>query len=60
MITFGNALHVIPYKKENIPEKNASYLMEYWMILSSSIHVWKEKRPEKPVMATKIVKNWYY
>jgi hypothetical protein len=21
VITFGNALHVIPYKKENIPEK---------------------------------------
>ncbi len=34
--------------------------MEYWMIPSSSIYVWKEERPENPVMATKIVKNWYY
>jgi hypothetical protein len=31
--------------------------MEYWMIPSSSIYVWKEERPEKPVMATKIVKK---
>ncbi len=30
--------------------------MEYWMIPSSSIYVWKEERPEKPVMVTKIVK----
>jgi hypothetical protein len=34
--------------------------MEYWMIPSSIIYVWKEERPEKPAMATKIVKNWYY
>ncbi len=34
--------------------------MEYCMKLSSIIYVWKEERPEKPVMATKIVKNCYY
>jgi hypothetical protein len=31
--------------------------MEYWMTPSSSIYVWKEETPEKPVVATKIVKN---
>ncbi len=31
--------------------------MEYCMIPPSSIYVWKEERPEKPVVATKIEKN---
>ncbi len=31
--------------------------MEYCMTPSSSIYAWKEKRPEKTVVSTKIVKN---
>jgi hypothetical protein len=31
--------------------------MEYCMTPSSSIYVWKEERPEKPVVATKIEKK---
>ncbi len=31
--------------------------MKYYMTPSSSIYVWKEERPKKPVVATKIEKN---
>ncbi len=31
--------------------------MEYCMKPSSIIYVWKEERPEKPVMVTKIVRK---
>jgi hypothetical protein len=33
--------------------------MEYWIIPPSIIYVWKEGRPEKPVVATKTVKNTF-
>ncbi len=31
--------------------------MKYCMTPSSIIYEWKEEKPEKPVVATKIVKN---
>jgi hypothetical protein len=46
--------------KKKIYRKKASYLMEYWMIPTSIIYVWKEERPEKPVMATKIVPKFHF
>jgi hypothetical protein len=44
-------------QKRKYSGKSVSNLMEYCMFLSSSIYVWKEERPEKPVVATKIVRN---
>jgi hypothetical protein len=38
VITSCKALHVMSYKNQNIAGKNASYLLEYCMKLSSSIY----------------------
>ncbi len=57
VITSCKALHVRPYKKNIYSRKNVSNLKEYCMTPSSSIYVWKEEKPEKPVVATKIEKN---
>jgi hypothetical protein len=41
------------FQKRKYTRKNVSNLMEYCMIPPSSIYVWKEERPEKPVLATR-------